>query len=132
MKIYLDIDDTLIHTDLFNIRPANYVKEFLTNAVNNHDVFWLTTHCDGDASRPVFYLAKILPEELIPLIMKIKPTTWNVNKIEAINLDEEFMWFDDILEDPEEKLLLSKGKRESHIMVNLDDNPDFLKDYLNI
>lgn len=132
MKIYLDIDDTLIHTDLFNMRPANYVREFLTNIVNKHDPYWLTTHCDGDASRPVFYLAKIFPEELIPIIMKIKPTTWNVNKIEAINLDEEFMWFDDILEDTEEKLLISKGKRDSHIMVNLDDNPDFLKDYLKI
>jgi phosphatidate phosphatase APP1 len=64
MKIYLDIDDTLIHTDLFNMRPANHVKEFLTNVVNNHDTYWLTTHCNGDASVPVFYLSKIFPEAI--------------------------------------------------------------------
>lgn len=132
MKIYLDIDDTLIHTDLFNIRPANYVKEFLTNAVNSHDTYWLTTHCNGDPSVPVFYLSKIFPEQLMPLIMKIKPTSWDMRKIDAINLDEDFLWFDDVLMDSEEKLLISKGKRGSHIMVNLDDNPDFLKDYITI
>ena len=132
MKIYLDIDDTLIHTYLFNIRPANYVKEFLTNAVNNHDAYWLTTPCNGDPSVPVFYLSKIFPEQLMPLIMRIKPTSWDMRKIDAINLDEEFLWFDDVLMDSEEKLLISKGKRDSHIMVNLDDNPDFLKDYITI
>lgn len=132
MKIYLDIDDTLIHTDLFNVRPANHVKEFLTNIVKKHDTYWLTTHCNGDSTVPVLYLSKIFPEELMPLIMRIKPTRWEMRKIDAINLDENFLWFDDVLMDSEEKLLNEKGKRDSHIMVNLDDNPDFLKDYLNI
>jgi hypothetical protein len=132
MKIYLDIDDTLIHTDLFNVRPANYVKEFLTNVVNNHDTYWLTTHCNGDSTVPVLYLSKIFPEELMSLIMRIKPTRWEMRKIDAINLDEKFLWLDDVLMDSEEKLLREKGKLASHVMVNLDENPDFLKDFINI
>lgn len=132
MKIYLDIDDTLIHTNLFNRRPANYVREFLTHVVNNHDTYWLTTHCQGDATVPVTYLSKFIDEDLVPLIIRIKPTRWKVRKIDAINLDEDFLWFDDVLMDSEEKLLVSKDRLSNHVMVDLDKNPDFLKDYLNI
>lgn len=132
MKVYLDIDDTLLHTDLFNMRPANYLMEFLTNLINKHDVYWLTTHCNGDATVPVAYLSRFVDQEITDLILKIKPTKWEIRKIDAINLDEDFMWFDDVLMDSEEKLLKSKGRLSNHIMVDLDANPDFLKDYLDI
>ena len=35
MKIYLDIDDTLINTDMYNMRPANHLKEFLEYMLKN-------------------------------------------------------------------------------------------------
>jgi len=63
--------------------------------------------------------------------MRIKPTRWEMRKIDTINLDENFLWFDDVLTDSEEKLLKEKGKLDSHVMVNLDNNPNFLLDYLN-
>ena len=132
MKVYLDIDDTLLHTDLFNMRPAKYLKEFLSNLIYKHDVYWLTTHCNGEATVPVSYLSRFVEQEIVDLIIKIKPTKWEIRKVDAINLDDDFLWFDDVLMDSEEKLLKSKGKLSSHIMVDLDAHPDFLKNYLNI
>lgn len=132
MKIYLDVDETILNNDYRNIRPANYLKEFLENILSKHDVYWLTTHCDGDASVPVWYLRRYFSEDLINLVSKIKPTSWKVLKIEAINLDEDFMWFDDTLMQTEEKMLREKGKLDSFVLVDIDKNPDFFKDYLEI
>lgn len=132
MKIYLDIDDTLIHTDLFDMRPAKHLEEFLTHMLDNHDVYWLTTHCDGDATVPVSYLGKFFPKNLMDLIIKIKPSSWKTFKIEAINLEDDFLWFDDVLMQYEEKVLKGVGKLDSHVKVDLDEDPDFLKNYLEV
>jgi len=132
MKIYLDIDDTLLNTDIHNTLPANHLKPFLEYMLANHDVYWLTTHCNGDATVPVSYLSRFVTPDITALLMRIKPTRWEMRKIDVINLDEDFLWFDDVLTDSEEKLLREKGKLSSHKMVDLDANPDFLKDYINI
>ena len=140
MKIYLDIDETILDNTVsigkdgfMSARePVPYLKEFLQHVLKNHDVYWLSAHCDGDATVPVFYLSNIFPSDLIELIIRIKPTRWNIRKIEAINLDEEFLWFDDTLMDSEEKILREKGKLDSFVYVNIEKNPDYLKDYLNI
>ena len=129
MKIYLDIDDTLINTDMYNMRPANHLKEFLEYMLENHDVYWLTTHCNGDATIPTTYIGRFVPD-LVPLVMKIKPTSWSILKTEAINMDEDFLWFDDTLSWGEEKALKENNKLSSHVKVNLDSNPDFLLDSL--
>ncbi len=129
MKIYLDIDDTLINTDMYNMRPANHLKEFLEYMLDKHDVYWLTTHCNGDPSIPTAYLGKFLPE-LIPLAMKIKPTSWNTLKTEAIDMSEDFIWFDDTLSWGEEKELEKNNKLGSHVKVDLDDNPDILLEFI--
>lgn len=70
MKIYLDIDDTLINTDMYNMRPANHLKEFLEYMLRNHDVYWLTTHCNGDATTAVSYMAEAVPDEIVGFIKK--------------------------------------------------------------
>ena len=131
MKIYLDIDDTLINTSRFERRPANHLKEFLTYMLNNHDVYWLTTHCDGDATTAAFYMNKFVDSDITDLIMRIKPTRWKVSKTEAINMDEDFLWFDDTLSDLEEKALVAKGKLGSHIKVDLDENPNILLEFIS-
>lgn len=130
MKIYLDIDDTLLNTDIHNTRPANHLKPFLEYMLGNHDVYWLTTHCNGDPTVPVEYLSRFVSPEITALLMRIKPTSWEMRKIDAINLDEDFLWFDDVLMDSEEKLLRSKGKLSSHVMVDLDANPDILSEFI--
>lgn len=132
MKIYLDIDDTLLNTDIHNTRPAAHIKEFLQYVVTKHDVYWLTTHCHGDAMVPVLYLSRYVPDDVIELIMKIKPTTWERYKIEAIDLNDDFLWFDDVLTVHEAEVLNANGKLGSFVPVDLDKDPDVFLKYLRI
>jgi len=140
VKIYLDIDDTLINNNNYEMdeqyiiskpKPAKYLKEFLECMLKNHDVYWLTTHCLGDASTAVSYMANSVSDEIVGLIKKIKPTKWNLTKSEAINMYEDFLWFDDdpTLEDIEN--LKKHNKLDSLITVNLDENPDILSEFLD-
>jgi len=131
MKIYLDVDDTLINTDMYDIRPANHLKEFLEQMLKNHDVYWLTTHCDGDATTAVFYMGKYVSPEVVDLVMKIKPTKWRVLKTEAINMNEDFLWFDDAPTWGDIENLKKHNKLDSLIRVNLDENPDILSEFLD-
>lgn len=130
MKIYLDIDDTLLNTDIHDTRPANHLKPFLEYMVSNHDVYWLTTHCNGDATVPVSYMSRFVDHSLVALLMKIKPTKWSMIKTDAINMDEDFLWFDDVLSWGDEKALESKGKLSSYVKVDLDENPDILSEFI--
>jgi len=138
MKIYLDIDETILNntvvtedgiTQLKSI-PANHLKEFLTHILNNHDVYWLTTHCNGDASDPVLHLSKYFDNDLMDLVIRIKPTRWKHRKIEALNLEDDFLWFDDVLLSSEEKEFKEAGKLDNFVLVNLDENPDILKEWI--
>lgn len=74
MKIYLDVYDTLINTDMYDLRSANHLKEFLEQMLKNRDVYWFTTHCDGDAASAVLYMGKYVSPEDVDLIMRTKPT----------------------------------------------------------
>lgn len=56
---------------MYDIRPANHLKEFLDRIIKNHDVYWLTTHCDGDAATAVFYMSNFVSPEIVDLITKI-------------------------------------------------------------
>ena len=131
MKIYLDIDDTLINADMYEVKPANHLKEFLSYMLKNHDVYWLSTHCDGNAETAVSYLSQFVDADITSLIKKIKPTKWKYFKAEAINMGEDFLWFDDVLSFNDEELLKSKNKLGSYVKVNLDEDPDILLEFIN-
>jgi hypothetical protein len=115
---------------MYNMRPANHLKEFLEYMLANHEVYWLTTHCNGDPTVPVMYMSRFVSQDVVPLLMKIKPTSWNVLKTDAIDMSEDFLWFDDTLSWGEEKALKDKNKLDSHIKVNLDEKPDFLMEVI--
>jgi hypothetical protein len=140
MKIYLDINETILGSKLeksekgteYTRGPANYLKEFLKHALDNHDVYWLSTQCNGDAEVTVRYLQRYFDQELIELVSKIKPTSWNIYKLQAVNLDDDFLWFDDYITQPEEELLEQAGKTHCHIKVNLDEDPDIFMEFLDI
>ena len=140
MKIYLDIDETILSNNIKVVEGkmvwdngiARHLKEFLEHILNNHDVYWLTTHCNGDATRPMFYLMDKIPQDIFQLLMRLKPTKWSVAKTEGIDLDDDFLWFDDMLSPLEEEALKEAGKLNSHVKVNLDEDPDIFKRYLNI
>jgi len=136
MKVYLDINGTLIYRTLekgkIQVKPAGYLKEFLQNALERHDVYWLSTMCNGDAEEVLAYLGPLLPPDVLELAAKVKPTKWGSYKVEAINLKEEFLWFDDVLMLKEEEILKNAGKLESFVRVSHYKKDDFFKDWLHV
>ena len=130
MNIYLDIDGTLIHEDLTqnNGKAAAGLAEFII-ALRPHTTYWLTTHCrDGNPERARAIMKRHLPPELHADIDRIKPTTWNMLKTEAINWHEDFIWFDDNITDTEWELFKVAGPNQQVIEMNLRDNPRQLEE----
>ena len=130
MNIYLDIDGVLLSRGW---KPAPYVAEFLRAATERHDCYWLTTHCtDGNAQQTIEYLSKILSSDTLKYCNKIKPTTWSFQKTNAIDFSSPFLWFDDAPMDYEKEILAQNGLSDSLVLVNLQDNPNHLKDLVKL
>jgi hypothetical protein len=131
MNIYLDIDGVLIHDSLKNYqKPANGVVDFLREVTKRHDCFWLTTHCQGDTVHLLEYLGDSMPSEARQYLELIKPTSWNTLKTDAIDFSQDFRWLDDDVYEPELRKLREHDSEAKLIKVNLEQNPDFLKDVL--
>jgi hypothetical protein len=128
MNIYLDIDGVLITK---NSQPAKHVVEFLAYVTSNHQVYWLTTHCRGDAGVTVKYLKDKLPGEALPFLYKIKATGWHTLKTEAIDFSQDFRWFDDYAMESEKKILLDNNSlsRLNLVDLNKDSNALLVEDY---
>ena len=131
MNIYLDIDGVLLANDR---QPANYASEFLRYVLTNYPVstYWLTTHCQGDASRPIRDVGDLFDDETIELMRKIKPTTWldSSAKTDAIDFSKPFLWFDDDLFPNERKALIEHSVLDNWIEVDLRKDPDQLGKFL--
>jgi hypothetical protein len=128
MKIYLDIDGTLIHEDLTENygKPAAGLEDFIT-ALKTYDVYWLTTHCrDNDPSNAQRIVKAVLPESFHEQIDSFKPVIWDVNKTEALDWDRDFIWFDNDIFDEEWKDLEKCNDGQSVIQVDLRANPEQL------
>lgn len=128
MKIYLDIDRTMIHEDLSDMycKPAVGLEDFIV-ALRPYDTYWLTTHCTtGDPTNARRIMKAVLPEELHADIDRIKPTVWQDLKTQGIDFDSDFIWFDnDIYAGEWEKLKKCQGS-QNVIEVNLRNNPKHL------
>lgn len=129
MNIYLDIDRVILTKDK---KPSIGVVEFLEKATSNHSVYWLTTHCKGDAENAVQYLKKVLPVEANEYLEKIQSTNWDVLKTDAVDFSKEFLWFDDYLMDSERKILENEDSYNKLVVVDLKTKPDFLKQYMKM
>jgi len=81
MNIYLDIDGVILANDK---QIANYSQEFIKHLVDNHNVYWLTTHCRGNALSTCELLQNFFDKKTMESINKILPTYWEINKTEAI------------------------------------------------
>ena len=130
MNIYLDINGTLL--DYRGFKPASYLKEFLSNAVNNHKVYWLSNRCRGDVNEANSYIMTYLDDTYLPLIQKIKPTNWISKKTSAIDLNSDFLWFDDNLVPSDKAVLEENNLLHRFVLVNLINNTDIFKKYLEI
>lgn len=129
MKIYLDIDGTMIHEDL----TENYGKSAvgLANfivALRPYDTYWLTTHCmDGDPIHAQEMMKKYLPKELHFDIDRIKPTVWFDKKTEALDWMSDFIWFDNDIFEQEWKDLEKCRHNQSVVQVDLRADPKQLQ-----
>jgi hypothetical protein len=124
MNIYLDINGVLLNQDL---TPATGVTDFLRRALDGNSVYWLTTHCKGDATPVLAYLEKILPKDAYELAKQIKPTNWDVLKTDGIDFSEDFMWFDDNLFESERKALKLHNCEDKYVSIDLNKNPSQLE-----
>jgi hypothetical protein len=128
-NIYLDIDGVLLANDL---NPANHSEEFIKYVLTNYpdSTYWLTTHCDGDASVPIQHIGHLFSDEVVELMKMIKPTTWETAKTRGIDFNEQFLWFDDDLFYEEKEELIKQRVLDNWIEVDLQKDPDFLKRFL--
>lgn len=97
--------------------------EFLQHITPKHEVYWLTTHCKGDASYTLNYLARFLDKEILEILKSVKATTFNTLKTETIDFSEDFIWLDDYLFNSEINELKNRGKLDSWIKIDLKANP---------
>jgi len=129
MNIYLDIDGVLLANDK---RVANFSHEFIDHLVKKYPVYWLTTHCKGDAHHTVNFLKMFFNSETIKLLEHIQPTNWDMLKTEAIDFSKPFLWFDDDVFEEEKKILKLNNCFDSWVEVDLGKNENQLAKYLEI
>lgn len=126
-NIYLDIDGVLIANEK---NPALHANDFLRYVLTKYPdtTYWLTTHCQGDASVPMSHISHLFDKDVAELMKKIKPTTWlhSSSKTSAIDFTKPFLWFDDDLFHNERQDLLKHGVLENWIEIDLRKNPDSL------
>lgn len=126
--VYLDIDGVLLANDL---NPANYVHEFL-EIVNKRalEVYWLTTHCKGDATTAYKRLELVLQPKTMELLKEVKATNWDSAKTQAIDFTKPFLWFDDDLFYEEKRTLEEHNALDNWIQVDLARNENALEKFV--
>lgn len=128
MDVYLDIDGVLLANDL---NAANHVHAFLETVNHKAEtVYWLTTHCNGDAQTAVRRLSLVFEPKTLELVKSYKPTAWETAKTRAIDFNRPFLWFDDDLFYEEEQTLKQRKALDNWIGVDLAKNPDQLADFV--
>ena len=105
MNIYLDIDGVLIGTKSPQKDIVKLIKYILKCYPDS--TYWLTSHCKGGTNRCAEWLRRSdLPGDLVDEMDSIiKPTDWGVMKTEAIDMNSDFVWFDDSLFEVERQAL---------------------------
>lgn len=128
-KLYLDIDGVLLTKQGLS---ADHLVEFLSYATEHFDCYWLTTHCDGDATKPFLHLVGKVPSEASQFLEKIKPTKWKLWKPEAIDFSSDFFWLDDYAFEGDKKILEENQALGKLITIDLKSNPDQLIELVNV
>ena len=103
-KIYFDIDGVIRGV----ASPKEDIMVLLRFCMDNYPgaVYWLTTHCRGGENHVYYALKGEFPEEFVEeLCQKVLPTEWGALKTDAIDMDSDFVWFDDNLFEAERIVL---------------------------
>lgn len=122
-NLYLDIDGVILTKKGV---AAEHVTEFLRYVTINFNCYWLTTHCDGNATMAFLYLVGKLPPEAVSVLEKIKPTRWKLWKPEGIDFSKDFFWLDDYAFEGDRKILEEHQALDKLITVDLQANPNQL------
>jgi hypothetical protein len=135
--LYLDIDGVLLRRrrgnfrvrDAFGVAP--HALLFLTWAVQNFDVRWLSTRCQsGDAQQVCDAFRYALPATELPadwrFVEAIPAVQWGARKIDAIDLSSDFYWCDDAHGDEALAMLTKRGKADRAIHVSVERDPEAL------
>ena len=130
MNIYLDIDGVILAKDG---KPANHANDFLRHILREYpdSTYWLTTHCQGDASVPVAHIGHLLEPDVQELIKQIQPTSWAMVKTQGIDFTTPFLWFDDQLGYADKKALVEHNALDNLILVDLVNDPDQLQQFIH-
>ena len=105
-KIYFDIDGVLKGT----ASPQEDVIALIRYCLDNYgdSLYWLTTNCKGGENQTNFVVFDVFPAELVEeMYQTFKPANWEVLKTDGIDLDSDFVWFDDNLFESEKNVLES-------------------------
>lgn len=123
-NIYIDIDGVLLANEQYAARHAN---EFLQFIIKHYTVYWLTAHCQGDASIPIRRFGHLFSLETQALLPQIRPTKWTEVKTEAIDFETPFFWFDDDLFERERQELAAHHVVSSWVEIDLAKDPEALR-----
>lgn len=131
MNIYLDIDGVLLANES---NAAPHADDFLKHILKKYpdSTYWLTTHNWRGENRAIEVLSPTLKPDTVELLKKIKPTEWGELKTDAINFDEDFLWFDDDLWPDEMKVLEQNNATGRMVMIDLNKDPDILKKLIQV
>lgn len=131
MNIYLDIDGVLLINERHAAPHADkFLQHVLTKYPNN--TYWLTTHNWQGENRAKEVLAPFLKPETVKLLDKIKPSEWKELKTDAVDFEQDFLWFDDDLWLEELKVLEENNATGRFVMVNLKNDPDMLRKLIEV
>jgi hypothetical protein len=129
MNIYLDIDGVILANDK---QPALHAPDFITCAVNNFPVYWLTTHCRNIGDDPLPMLSNFFSMDTLVYLKRIKPTQWDTLKTEAIDFAQPFLWFDDDPLASEREVLNRRGVLDSWREVDLAKDQNLLQKEIEV
>lgn len=124
-KIYFDIDGVLKGT----ASPREDVIALIRYCLDNYSdsLYWLTTHCKRGENQTNFALFDVFPAGLVEeMYQTFKPTNWEVLKTDGIDLDSDFVWFDDNLFESEKNVLESYYVLDGFFRMNPKD-PEMAK-----
>lgn len=116
MKIYLDIDGVILKK---NLTIPEYGEEFIAYLITNYNCYWLTTHCKGDTQDAINHLSQFYPPSTVEQLKMIKQTNWESLKVEAVDLNSDFIWLEDYPFESEKIVLKKANKINSLITVDL-------------
>ena len=129
INIYLDIDGVIRGC----ASPKEDIEEFLWYCLDNYpdSIYWLTTHCNHGVNRAPEAIQGEFSKELVDALSKqVKATEWEVLKTDGIDMDQDFVWFDDNLFESERQVLKAYYVEDGFFRMNPKD-PEMAKKALN-